>query len=178
MSYLSAIESQDTRVESGRPCIPGSDFIHQDRRQRAAPSPMIPIPRIGSVAGSETAVKSKLQVMQAARIPTYSGSDFHPPAKTAQLPPRLSASASHRISARMRTIITLLLLALATPAVAQPLHKPPEKPAAAAAAAPKEIGKFDDWIAATHQEAGQTVCYAFTRARHSAPALPGRGDVC
>jgi hypothetical protein len=75
----------------------------------------------------------------------------------------------------MRTIITLLLLALATPAVAQPLHKPPEKPAPAAT--PKEIGKFDDWIAATHQESGQTVCYAFVRAGHSAPALPGRGDV-
>ena len=76
----------------------------------------------------------------------------------------------------MRTIITLLLLALAAPAAAQTTqHKPPQKPVPAAA--PKEIGKFDEWIAATHQESGQTACYAFVRAGHSAPALPGRGDV-
>ena len=36
---------------------------------------------------------------------------------------------------------------------------------------------FGDWQAATHVEAGQTVCYAFTRAQSSAPPLPGRGDV-
>ncbi len=29
----------------------------------------------------------------------------------------------------------------------------------------------------THQEAGQTVCYAFTRAASSTPPLPGRGEV-
>ncbi len=47
----------------------------------------------------------------------------------------------------------------------------------AAPAGPKAIGKFDDWTAATHQEAGQTVCYAFTRAQDSAPgvARPRRG---
>ena len=43
--------------------------------------------------------------------------------------------------------------------------------------APRLVGKFDDWKVATHQEAGQTVCYAFTRASSSTPALPGRGDV-
>ena len=43
--------------------------------------------------------------------------------------------------------------------------------------APRLVGKFDDWQAATHQEAGQPVCYAFTRASSSVPALPGRGDV-
>ena len=75
----------------------------------------------------------------------------------------------------MRPIIALLVLALATLAVAQAQNKPPAKPAAAEA--PKLLGKFEDWIAATHQEAGQTVCYAFTRASHSAPALPGRGEV-
>ncbi len=42
---------------------------------------------------------------------------------------------------------------------------------------PKLMGKFDEWQAVTHQEAGQTVCYAFTRASSSAPAVPGRGDV-
>ncbi|MEJ1976049.1 MAG: invasion associated locus B family protein [Acetobacteraceae bacterium] len=42
---------------------------------------------------------------------------------------------------------------------------------------PRSIGKFEEWTAATHQEAGQTVCYAFTRAVSSSPPLPGRGDV-
>ena len=51
----------------------------------------------------------------------------------------------------------------------------PAKPAAPAA--PKEIGKYEDWIAATHTESGETVCYAFVRAKNSAPALPGRGQV-
>jgi invasion protein IalB len=42
---------------------------------------------------------------------------------------------------------------------------------------PKLLGRFEDWTAATHQEAGQTVCYAFTRAASSSPAIPGRTDV-
>ena len=42
---------------------------------------------------------------------------------------------------------------------------------------PKLLGHFEDWTAATHLEGGQTVCYAFTRAVNSAPALPGRGEV-
>lgn len=69
-----------------------------------------------------------------------------------------------------------------TPAVpppsgqARPTHaaaKPGVRPANAA----KPIGKFDDWTAATHSEAGQSVCYAFTRVQASTPAVPGRGDV-
>ena len=72
----------------------------------------------------------------------------------------------------------MTLLGLAHPAAAQtrPAH-PAAHPPARAANAPKSIGKFDDWQAATHQEAGQQVCYAFTRANASAPAVPGRGDV-
>lgn len=58
----------------------------------------------------------------------------------------------------------------AHPAAAKTAHSAPP-------AVPRSIGKFDDWTAATHQEAGQTVCYAFTRAATSSPALPGRGDV-
>jgi hypothetical protein len=78
----------------------------------------------------------------------------------------------------MRTTIALLALTLATPTVAQTQHKPvaPAKPIPAVAA-PKELGKFDDWIAAAHQESGQTVCYAFTDTKHSAPAVPGRDRV-
>lgn len=72
----------------------------------------------------------------------------------------------------------LALLAVATPAAA--LQHKPAKPAAHpahAAAGPTPIGKFEDWTAATNKEAGQTVCYAFTRATAASPALPGRGDV-
>jgi len=56
-------------------------------------------------------------------------------------------------------------------------HPAATKPAKVASAGPKEIGKFDDWTAATHQESGQTVCYAFTRAASSLPAVPNRGAV-
>jgi hypothetical protein len=74
-----------------------------------------------------------------------------------------------------------LLLALsatfALPAAAQ-THKPatPAHPAPAAAG-PRSIGKFEDWTAATHEESGQTVCYAFTRSQSSAPAMKTRGPV-
>ncbi len=55
--------------------------------------------------------------------------------------------------------------------------RPTPAPAPARTEGPKAIGKFDDWIAATNVEAGQTVCYAFTRAQSSQPSMPGRGDV-
>ncbi len=65
-----------------------------------------------------------------------------------------------------------------TQAAAQPRTAHPARSAGhAVPAAPRAIGKFEDWTAATHQEAGQTVCYAFTRAASSTPPLPGRGDV-
>ena len=68
-----------------------------------------------------------------------------------------------------------VLAGLASPALAQGRAAHP--PARPAANAPRSIGKFEDWQAATHQEAGQLVCYAFTRAAASTPALSGRGDV-
>jgi invasion protein IalB len=70
----------------------------------------------------------------------------------------------------MRRLV-LLVLALATPALVQAAAKEPPK------GGPQPIGTFEDWIAATNKEAGQTVCYAFTRAHGSAPKLDGRGDV-
>ncbi|HEY2621171.1 MAG TPA: invasion associated locus B family protein [Acetobacteraceae bacterium] len=90
---------------------------------------------------------------------------------------RLSHRITRRISARMRRIVTVFMLVVAMPAVAQAPPKPaaPAKPAVAAG--PKELGKFDDWIAATHEEAGQNTCYAFVRAKNSVPVLPGRGEV-
>lgn len=78
----------------------------------------------------------------------------------------------------------LVLLALALPAAApaalaqsRPAHPPAHPAPARTSNAPKAIGAWDDWRAATHQEGGALVCYAFTRASVSAPALPGRGDV-
>jgi hypothetical protein len=81
------------------------------------------------------------------------------------------------MNTRFGCLLTLALL-LATPAMAV-TKKPVAHPAAhpATPAGPKQIGKFEDWTAATHAESGQTVCYAFTRAQSSAPVLPGRGAV-
>jgi hypothetical protein len=73
-----------------------------------------------------------------------------------------------------------VLVILPATAQQQPSASPAKKkPAATApkAAAPKRIDTFEDWIAATHQEAGQPVCYAFTRAQSSIPPLPARGEV-
>jgi hypothetical protein len=84
------------------------------------------------------------------------------------------------IGARMNTQFACLLTAallLALPAAAETKKVVAPAHPAAAAAGPKSIGKFEDWTAATHSESGQTVCYAFTRAQSSAPALPGRGAV-
>ena len=76
------------------------------------------------------------------------------------------------------TLASFAVLALALPAGAEqrPTHAAAHAPAPRAVG-PKKIGTFDDWTAATNSEAGQTVCYAFTRAQSSAPVLPGRGDV-
>ena len=84
----------------------------------------------------------------------------------------------------MQLLPVRLLLAFAVlatgPALAQTRparpapHAAPSRPTAGA---PKRIGKWEDWQAATHQEAGQPVCYAFTRPAASSPAVPGRGDV-
>ncbi len=79
----------------------------------------------------------------------------------------------------LKILIPAAVAALAFSAQAgaqtRPAHPAP-KPRAGTNA-PRSIGKFDDWQAATHAEAGQTVCYAFTRAQSSAPAVAGRGDV-
>lgn len=53
----------------------------------------------------------------------------------------------------MRALILLVLL-MATPALAQPR----------AGAAPRQLGVFQNWTAATFTDGGQKVCYAFTRA--------------
>ena len=81
--------------------------------------------------------------------------------------------------------LAFLSLVLAAPAIAQPQPQPQpspppkKKPVAAEqkGGKPKAIGVFDDWTAATHVEAGQPICYAFTRALNSTPTLTGRGAV-
>lgn len=91
---------------------------------------------------------------------------------------RLFAAVTTRYPANMRTFLFLLIPALLVSGLAAAEPKPAPKPAAASTAnAPKRIGKFDDWTAATHVEAGQTVCYAFTTAHSSVPPVSGRGDV-
>jgi invasion protein IalB len=52
--------------------------------------------------------------------------------------------------------LLLLPLALGSPAAAQ------QRPAG-----PQRLGAFGNWTAATYQEGGQKVCYAFTRASKS-----------
>jgi invasion protein IalB len=93
------------------------------------------------------------------------------------------------MSAAMRACPTLfalagLLLAAALPpaglvpsAAAQTVKPAPKLAAKARPASPKKIGVFEDWTAATSKEAGQTVCYAFTRVASSSATLSGRGDV-
>ena len=76
----------------------------------------------------------------------------------------------------MRALPYLALAAalFALPAFADTAPKPPQH---GKSGGPQAIGTFEDWTAATDKEAGQTICYAFTRARESKPALAGRGDV-
>ncbi len=92
-------------------------------------------------------------------------------------PPALVAFNFAPYLSRMRLTSTLLILVVAMPAAAQAPPKPANPAKPAVAAGPKELGKFDDWTAATHDESGQTTCYAFVRAKNSVPALPARGEV-
>jgi hypothetical protein len=94
---------------------------------------------------------------------------------------RLLTTLHTHIGGAMRTLPAVLALLVAccvtAPVLAQPKPAKPSHPAPARTNPPKAIGKFDDWEAATHVEAGQTVCYAFTYAQTSAPAVPGRDKV-
>ncbi|WP_144299670.1 hypothetical protein [Elioraea rosea] len=87
-----------------------------------------------------------------------------------------------------RMILAAAALVVAFPALAQQAPQRPAQPQrptqpqqaqaqAQAQGGPSSIGRFDDWEAATLSERGQKVCYAFTRAAASAPAVQGRGEV-
>jgi len=88
-----------------------------------------------------------------------------------------------------RTVLAASLLA-ALPALAQQPQRPAQQPAqpqrpaqpqgqpqAQQQGGPSSIGRFEDWEAVTLSERGQKVCYAFTRAAASSPAVQGRGEV-
>jgi invasion protein IalB len=96
---------------------------------------------------------------------------------------RLFAADPHRMSPPMRArpgILALILASLglsAAPALAPTALAQTKPPAKAKPAGPKKIGTFDEWTAATNKEAGQTVCYAFTIAQSSKPAITGRDRV-
>ena len=100
----------------------------------------------------------------------------------------------HRICAAMRlrvptTLLPVLcLLATAMPSRARQTHAPARTERHAtekvaehgrghAGGGPTSMGKFEDWQAATHDEGGQTTCYAFVRASPAGSGMPGRGDV-
>ncbi|MDE2333505.1 MAG: hypothetical protein KGK10_03100 [Rhodospirillales bacterium] len=71
----------------------------------------------------------------------------------------------------MRIIpIPTLVLALALPAAALAPNE-----AFAAGPVAKSIGMFGDWQAATYVDAGQTVCYAFTRTLEGGKPSKGPG---
>jgi invasion protein IalB len=67
----------------------------------------------------------------------------------------------------MRPLAIAAALLLATPALAQAPRGQAARPA------PARMGEFQSWTAATHQENGQKVCYAFARAR-AAEGVPNR----
>ena len=69
----------------------------------------------------------------------------------------------------------LSLALMAIPAAAAPKSATPA-PAAATSAAPKELGRFKNWIAAAYSENGHQICYLFTRAGNEDPAT-GTGPV-
>lgn len=69
----------------------------------------------------------------------------------------------------------LALALMAIPAGAAPKSSK-STTAAAGGAAPKELGRFKNWIAATYSENGHPICYAFTRAGNEDPAT-GTGPV-
>lgn len=75
------------------------------------------------------------------------------------------------LCAMPRTPIVLAVCLAAAPALAAPAKAP-----TAAPPAPKEIGRFGHWIAASYVQSGQTVCYAFTRAGSDDPAA-GNGPI-
>ncbi len=77
---------------------------------------------------------------------------------------------------RLMMAVAALAAAAALPAGAAPRHDA-SRHEPEASGGPSALGKFADWTAARYQRAGQTVCYAFTRAKSSQPAEPGAASL-
>ena len=70
----------------------------------------------------------------------------------------------------MRIPLILFLCVLTVPALAAPKANAPTGPT------PKQLGRFNHWIAAQYSQGGHMVCYAITRAGSVDPAT-GNGPV-
>ncbi len=78
----------------------------------------------------------------------------------------------------MRFIPALICLTLLSASPAWSQTKPSTPPATQSdPSVPKVFGRFGDWRAASRTEAGQLVCYAYTQASKSTPAVEGRASV-
>ncbi|MFM7414521.1 MAG: invasion associated locus B family protein [Alphaproteobacteria bacterium] len=73
---------------------------------------------------------------------------------------------------RLIRFLPLCLALVALPALAQQRPAQPAQPSTQAAG-PRQLGTFRDWTAATHQENGQKICYALTRASKTEPNRQG-----
>ena len=73
-------------------------------------------------------------------------------------------------------VAAVFVAPVAAAAAQHPAHPVPRHVARAPSNGPKLLGKYDDWMAATRSEAGETICFAFARPKTSAPLVPGRGD--
>jgi invasion protein IalB len=72
--------------------------------------------------------------------------------------------------ARLPIFAAALAVLAVAPALAAPKHAATSAAAKPAGPTPKELGRFDEWTAATYENAGQTICYAFTRAKPAGPS--------
>lgn len=73
----------------------------------------------------------------------------------------------------------LIPFVLAFAAVSAVASAPLARAAAPAAAAPNPapLGTFSNWTAATYDQGGHKICYAFTRPSNSTPVIAGRTEV-
>ncbi|MGH7159716.1 MAG: invasion associated locus B family protein [Acetobacteraceae bacterium] len=80
---------------------------------------------------------------------------------------------------RSPVLIPLVLAFAAASVVASAPLARAAAPAAPAAAAPNPapLGTFSNWTAATYDQAGQKICYTFTRPTNSTPVIAGRTEV-
>lgn len=74
----------------------------------------------------------------------------------------------------MRSLIAVaVLLSVFAPGLGQAQSKAQSQAQSPAPAGPRPLGTFQSWTAATHNDGGKRICYAFTRASRS-EGVPGR----